>query len=124
MELKKMKKGEKNVISKLPIDIFFDILLRLPIKTISQWRRLSKTWYDLVLNPRFATIHYAKAPQNHTIYAVIHDWNNTFYLIDHECFDNRNVSAVSLQCQTSRICRKFYCYEVVGCVNGLVCFVS
>ncbi|KAA8523595.1 hypothetical protein F0562_010018 [Nyssa sinensis] len=54
--------GESS-ISNLPSDIFLDILLRLPIKTLKPCIWVCKSWYHTMHSPLFASLHLKKAYQ-------------------------------------------------------------
>ncbi|KAI8558122.1 hypothetical protein RHMOL_Rhmol04G0064700 [Rhododendron molle] len=45
-------------ISKLPDDVIFDILVRVPdIKSVTRCERVCKKWHNLILQPCFADSH-------------------------------------------------------------------
>ncbi|KAF9624394.1 hypothetical protein IFM89_011319 [Coptis chinensis] len=117
--------GEVCKVSKLPDDIFFDIISRLPLKTISACKWVSKTWYALILNPRLAEIHFAKTNSPCVLFG---GWYKKFHLIDNECFDSFDTSATTYHIEFKEFNENFTMdgsinyYEVVGLVNGLVCF--
>ncbi|PIA47848.1 hypothetical protein AQUCO_01400441v1 [Aquilegia coerulea] len=104
------------------------LLKKLPIKTISQCRWVSKTWYDYILHPLFAQLHHVRAVQNQSICAVFRGPRKLFYLIEHDYFDNfrRHVIAILLKFrelrQTFWAHDTYNVYDVVGCINGLICF--
>ncbi|KAL4637930.1 hypothetical protein ACB092_03G114000, partial [Castanea dentata] len=51
-----------NSIPELPCTILMDILSRLPITTILQYKCVCKTWFNIISDPYFATLHFARAP--------------------------------------------------------------
>ncbi|KAM7528049.1 hypothetical protein LguiB_031459 [Lonicera macranthoides] len=72
----------------LPEDLLIDeILVRLPVKSLRQFKCVCKNWYNLVKSPRFIRDHFNN-PNNHTRLLVRHfirsdsdsdsDWENNF----------------------------------------------
>ena len=45
----------------LPHDIMFDILTRLPVKSLIRFCRVSKSWYSTITSPIFITKHLDRA---------------------------------------------------------------
>ena len=45
----------------LPYDIIFDILTRLPVKSLIRFCRVSKSWYSTITSPIFITKHLDRA---------------------------------------------------------------
>ncbi|KAM7490383.1 hypothetical protein LguiA_033304 [Lonicera macranthoides] len=60
----KQEKQEFNcqLIPNLPNHIVFDILSRLPVKTLFTCRFISKSWTTLLSNPEFAKLHLSRSP--------------------------------------------------------------
>uniref|UniRef100_A0A5B7AXY7 F-box domain-containing protein n=1 Tax=Davidia involucrata TaxID=16924 RepID=A0A5B7AXY7_DAVIN len=58
-------------ITEIPDDMISDILSRLPLKSIFSCRCVCKTWCSLLLDPNFAALHYARAPQGVILHFVI-----------------------------------------------------
>ncbi|KAB1224761.1 hypothetical protein CJ030_MR1G028611 [Morella rubra] len=100
----------------LPDDVIVEILLRLPIKYVAQFRCASKQWRSLISDRRFARSHFLRA-SGHTQRLLL---SNTFGLgsIDiHEPFgDGLAVREVNFPFQQpGRLIR------IVGSCDGLVC---
>ncbi|KAF9609945.1 hypothetical protein IFM89_019348 [Coptis chinensis] len=114
------------VFSKLPVDIVFDIFSRLPLETISECKWVSKTWYGLVLHPRFADIYFASCTSPPCV--IFFDRYLPSYLIDPIRLRNYETSATAYDLQLKgfkenfRIKCGWICFELVGTVNGLICF--
>uniref|UniRef100_A0A7N2L6A9 F-box domain-containing protein n=1 Tax=Quercus lobata TaxID=97700 RepID=A0A7N2L6A9_QUELO len=49
-------------IPELPCIILMDILSRLPITSILQYKCVCKTWFNIISDPYFAKLHFARAP--------------------------------------------------------------
>lgn len=45
----------------LPQEVLIEILARSPVKSLSRFRCVSKTWYSLISSPAFITIHLSRA---------------------------------------------------------------
>ncbi|KAF9602566.1 hypothetical protein IFM89_029865 [Coptis chinensis] len=112
---------ELQVSGDFPSDVLLDILSRLPLKSLSNFRWVCKTWYNVIHHPRFAMKHYVHALQNRSPCIVITVDKGVDYLVDHQVFDNHQVSTVpySLElCDSVRLFR----YQVISSVNGLICY--
>ncbi|KAF9609933.1 hypothetical protein IFM89_019336 [Coptis chinensis] len=102
---RKLVECKDGLFSKLPSDIIFDILSRLPLKTISHCRWVSKKWYNLVLHPCLAELHFAR---NNLLCAVYHDrGEGKSYLIDPECFINFETSVTAYDLQLKGLPENF-----------------
>ncbi|XP_026430861.1 F-box protein CPR1-like [Papaver somniferum] len=72
-------------MASLPEDIIMDILLILPVKSISRFRCVCKLWYELFKNPNFIKTHHHRAIENnkYTVLLKTWDWSQcVFYSID------------------------------------------
>ncbi|KAF9609927.1 hypothetical protein IFM89_019330 [Coptis chinensis] len=120
-----MSRGREEVISKLPIDIIFDIFSRLPLKTISECRWVSKKWYALIRNPSFIKLHHARALENNSCYVIFDCWWGGFSLLDNESSTETLATSYEIKFTDflgySLPFSKFNS-RVVGMVNGLICF--
>ncbi|KAF9610482.1 hypothetical protein IFM89_022446 [Coptis chinensis] len=96
---KKLEVCNEGVFPKLPVDIIFDIFSRLPLQTISNCRWVSKTWYDFILHPCLAEMHYARTSLPCSIF--VSQYQNS-YLIDPKCLDNleKSGTAYNLELRT------------------------
>ncbi|KAL5726981.1 hypothetical protein ACHQM5_000221 [Ranunculus cassubicifolius] len=126
-----MLSKDSGLLSMLPTDILLYILSRLPLKSLWQCRWVCKSWYNLIIHPRFAEIHYKWAMQNNSPCVLLHDWHHDFYLVDHEVFDNLETSTILYEVEFSDFKAVFHRRNVfintsklIGCVNGLICFSS
>ncbi|KAK7854723.1 f-box protein [Quercus suber] len=61
-----LRKEKTNIsidsIPELPCIILTDILSRLPITSILQYKCVCKTWFNIISDPYFAKLHFARAP--------------------------------------------------------------
>ncbi|KAF9615327.1 hypothetical protein IFM89_022978 [Coptis chinensis] len=69
------------IMSKLPIEIFFDILSRVDIGNLSECRWVSKAWYNTIKHPRFVKMQHEKVIRNNSSFILYFDtWDKEFYL--------------------------------------------
>ena len=62
----------------LPHDVVFDILTRLPVKSLIRFRCVSKSWYSTITNPIFITTHLNhNLNQPKSLVSNTHDNNNS-----------------------------------------------
>ncbi|PWA37489.1 F-box domain-containing protein [Artemisia annua] len=80
----------------LPSDIIYEILSRMPVKSLVRFRRVSKLWCEYIDSPYFATIHSKRAVEEEPTLVMLratHDW----------CYPNQ-----------PRICDKFNSLVVIN----------
>uniref|UniRef100_A0A5B7BE74 F-box domain-containing protein n=1 Tax=Davidia involucrata TaxID=16924 RepID=A0A5B7BE74_DAVIN len=58
LETAKKKKGTVTIPNEI---IFFEILTRIPVKSLLQFRSVSKLWTSLIRNPSFANLHLTRS---------------------------------------------------------------
>ncbi|KAE9456244.1 hypothetical protein C3L33_11854, partial [Rhododendron williamsianum] len=115
-------------ISKLPDDVIFDILVRMPdIKSIVRCNRVCKKWRKLILQPCFAKSHSSRGslPLSLIFYSPSDGPTNPAHFGILELDDD----LARLGCQNSTmtikseiyIPREGYKRQVIGACNGLVC---
>ncbi|KAF9591782.1 hypothetical protein IFM89_007112 [Coptis chinensis] len=109
-----------DLFSKLPTNIIQNnIFPRIPLKSLSQCRWVCTTWYNLILHPRFAQIHYHFSIQNNSSpFLILTDTQAShMYVIDSQIFDNFEPA------QVERVALKRLVNElmVIGYANGLIC---
>ncbi|KAI8548102.1 hypothetical protein RHMOL_Rhmol07G0246200 [Rhododendron molle] len=61
------------IVQELPQDLLMEILSRLPVKSLLQWKSVSKSWYVLIQNPSFISLHHTRARLYYC--ASIYVWN-------------------------------------------------
>ncbi|PIA49948.1 hypothetical protein AQUCO_01300586v1 [Aquilegia coerulea] len=106
----------------LPNEITFDILSRLPIKTLSACRWVNKAWYKTIKQPEFIKAHHDKLIQNNSDCLIFAQ--NFCYFIDHESLSSIQTTINSplfiLQVQPRQGTKSF---EFFSC-NGIVLVCS
>ncbi|KAK1431326.1 hypothetical protein QVD17_07783 [Tagetes erecta] len=56
-----------------PIEIIEDILSRLPIKTLLQYRSVSKPWLQLISDPSFTKLHFTRSNHRSALFISAYD---------------------------------------------------
>ncbi|CAL5383126.1 unnamed protein product [Camellia sinensis] len=109
----------------LPRDVLFDILSRLPIKTLIKFRLVSKNCLSLIQHPHFITLHQTRSiskptsEDNHIfIYYESIDYTKQFYSV---CSSRDSDSLIEHK-RFEFPFKSFNGYvRIVGSSNGLVC---
>ncbi|KAI3755614.1 hypothetical protein L1987_55418 [Smallanthus sonchifolius] len=100
-------------------NIMFDVLSRLPFKTLIYCKCVCKKWRDLVSDLYFVHLHHSKSPQCLLIhqYRVI-EWVDIEQEVDHQRLTLNHVKSLNLN-----FCKGSFGYPriQVGSVNGLIC---
>ncbi|KAL7250030.1 hypothetical protein ACSBR1_012097 [Camellia fascicularis] len=103
----------------LPQKVVFDILARLPVKSLLQMRCVCKSWNSLINNPSFITLHINQTLSNN---------NNELLLLRHHT-DGKDQFTVNCNSNTFNECTTFDCpftnkakyyLRVVGSCDGFV----
>ncbi|PIA49949.1 hypothetical protein AQUCO_01300587v1 [Aquilegia coerulea] len=81
-EEEKQGQEESELMPNLPNDIMFNILLKLPIKTLKKFRQVNKSWYKTIKQPDFIKAHYAKVIQNNSDYDDVFEIDSCCYIDD------------------------------------------
>ncbi|CAO2817714.1 unnamed protein product [Amaranthus hypochondriacus] len=114
-------------IMELPHDlIIYEIVIRLPIKTILQFKSISKQWYSSLSSSSFGMAHYKLSPNLHSCSSIhcifIHSKDENFlYSFDEcdSCYEKR-LFKLDIDCIGSSKDEIF----LVGSCNGLICLYS
>ncbi|KAL3515783.1 hypothetical protein ACH5RR_022685 [Cinchona calisaya] len=129
-------------ILELPINLIYDILSRLPLKSICRCRRVCKAFLEILKHPYFAQLHLSRTPSITVSLALQKHIGHQGFL----CFHLLDLDEVSRAAPCSTVCyhdvchsrsqphpyrsltlqnADFYFYDrgatVVGSCNGLLC---
>ncbi|KAA8516856.1 hypothetical protein F0562_017326 [Nyssa sinensis] len=103
-------------MSDLPTDVIHDILSRLPVKTLLQFRCVSKLWCALIDSPNFIKSHLKRSIENQNNVSLVLEGDG-LYSVNFESLDK----AVKLD---DPLKSESYRTEVFGSCNGLLCLFN
>ncbi|KAI4317738.1 hypothetical protein L6164_025585 [Bauhinia variegata] len=114
-------------IPMLPEEIIAEILLRIPVKSLLQFRCVCKSWKSIISDPQFVKkhLHRSTTDANFSRHRVVFSTEtDTQFVIDgiiecsiHSLFNNPATSVDASYRMTP-------CFKVVGSCNGLLCLAS
>ncbi|KAI3969021.1 hypothetical protein MKW92_040487 [Papaver armeniacum] len=126
------KNGDiSSVIVDVEFSILCEILSRLPVKSLMRFKCVSKTWLSLIEeDPYFIDLHCKRSRTRPALLYVIplksKDWDNPFRVGD-EFFLTAELlvrPSANAEIQSIRKTNSFSFNDIVGPVNGLICFVD
>lgn len=109
----------------LPHDLItFQILTRLPLKSLLRFKSVSKQWYSTLSSPHFGNAHFNFSQFNHP-FSFIHcvlliQSHNHYFLFS---YDDGSITKGLLELETNFDVLKDEIF-LVGSCNGVVCLVS
>ncbi|XP_057447492.1 F-box/kelch-repeat protein At3g23880-like [Lotus japonicus] len=112
----------------IPFDLVVEILCRLPVKSLLQFRCVCKSWNSLISDPKFAKKHLHCSPANFTRHHLIASYLNDsrqLRLKAHpllSVFDTVPATAAQLEYPLKKY--KINIDQIVGSCNGIVCVAN
>ncbi|GAU18259.1 hypothetical protein TSUD_176010 [Trifolium subterraneum] len=115
----------------LPNELITEILSWLPVKYLMQMKCVSKSWNNLISDPKFVQLHLNRSARNPYFSSVVSnhhddDDNDDDYSFIHfpvnRLLENRYISISNDPYY--QLNDKDCCYEVVGSCNGLICLIG
>ncbi|XAR54781.1 hypothetical protein NMG60_11030078 [Bertholletia excelsa] len=104
-------------MTQLPVEILADILSRLPVKPLLQFRCVSPPWRSLIDSPEFVKLHLNRSIETNTnLWLVLRDSN--LYGVD---FDSLVDTAEAAKLDYHPLRCQDYDTELWGSCNGLLC---
>ncbi|KAJ1389491.1 F-box-like domain superfamily [Sesbania bispinosa] len=106
-------------------EIIHEILSRLPVKSLSRFRCVCKSWNTKISTSKFIKLHLERSRQNpHLTLMSSNPQNNDFNLVPfpvHHFLENPLINVAD-----DPYCRFKVddCYKVIGSCNGLVCLLG
>ncbi|KAK7818953.1 f-box/kelch-repeat protein [Quercus suber] len=107
--------------SNLPPELIAEILPHLPVKSLSRFKCVSKSWATRISDPDFVKTHLHRAQFRRILLSSA----NSLYSIDHETDDL--AAAVDLHYprdQTQNPKPQSHAVQIIGSCNGLVCIMT
>ncbi|KAF5474932.1 hypothetical protein F2P56_006784 [Juglans regia] len=101
----------------MPPDVLTEILCRLPVKPLLQFRSVSKSWRCLIDSPDFIYLHYKNSTETGSNLTLILRKDSELYSVDLHLMNNAVDLAHPLMCYSNRI-------QVLGSCNGLLCIAN
>ncbi|KAF9602715.1 hypothetical protein IFM89_030603 [Coptis chinensis] len=101
-------------MSNLPEEMITNILSRLPVKPLLQFKSVCKSWYSLINDPIFIKMHLKHATRNNNLNAMYFDASN-IYTTDYDTLLTEAIE-VNFPFKSSKTVVDYY-----GSCNGLVC---
>ncbi|CAL5391037.1 unnamed protein product [Camellia sinensis] len=107
----------------IPDEVLIEILARLPVKSLLQFRSVCKSWNSLIANPSFITAHLNRTKSNTTLpQLLIIKYTSHIQNQEHciSCSDDQTFcdEFVDLENPFHRSGKSF---KIVGSCNGLLC---
>ncbi|KAK1426184.1 hypothetical protein QVD17_14853 [Tagetes erecta] len=101
-----------------PLDIQIEILTRLPVKSLIQFRSVSKTWKSIIDTSDFiAAHHHHHTQQQHHLLVYCDDPNNYVAFVDNHSFPQHKFPIT-----IPFLLNKFQYRRLIGSSRGLFCF--
>ncbi|PSR90155.1 F-box protein [Actinidia chinensis var. chinensis] len=110
------------IMEDLPLDIVFNILSWTPVKSLLQWRSVSKLWRCIIDHPFFADMHISRGNEepNMLLLSPYPNWRRTklsFRLVEEGGRTLKGIERSVTEFDLINQCR------LMGSCNGLLCFV-
>lgn len=108
----------------IPDDVVFNILSRLPAKSLSRFRCVSKGWRSLIQDPAFIDCYFEQSKKRQ---------DDHFYKVSMICVDSRypnyyHSMIYSINKDMFTVEKNFYCvshrFVSTSSCNGLICFIG
>lgn len=113
-------------MSRVPEDIYVEIFLMLPVKSLLTCKCVCKTWFELISTPSFIKLHLNLTAQkkNPIVMLKMYDRSTDTYGCNSIICDSVSELVVVQIEQPLKYFRPSYVHDVdlVGSCNGLICF--
>uniref|UniRef100_M1CWH8 F-Box protein n=2 Tax=Solanum tuberosum TaxID=4113 RepID=M1CWH8_SOLTU len=113
-----------STFANLPSELITEIFLRLPVKSLLQYRSVSKYWLDLISSPRFIKSHLSLSTSNkenthHKWLMVMFNKNMYTRICSLRSLFNDSVTKTSYLNIPMK--EPYESYHILSSVNGLIC---
>ncbi|CAN4095912.1 unnamed protein product [Withania somnifera] len=109
----------------IPTEVIFEILLRLPVKSIIKFKSVSKSWLSLLSSPQFINTHLIFSRNNHKnvphkllLLAPIQNLSNKKWTLYSTLSEKPSVDYVDLDYPVKSPC---FVTRFIGLCDGLIC---
>ncbi|XLT92666.1 hypothetical protein HN873_014341 [Arachis hypogaea] len=118
---KKMNHKSKSIQDILPLELIRRILLRVLVKHLARLKCVSKLWYSLISDPRFAELHFNHSPAATNALVFIKNLTVAYFVYLEALFSNDNhASRVKVMCPPFQMKKPASDFEVFGSCRGYV----
>ncbi|XP_059291384.1 F-box/kelch-repeat protein At3g06240-like [Lycium ferocissimum] len=106
----------------LPQELITAILVRLPVKSLLQFKCVSKDWFSLISSPSFIRTHLSFSVKNctHHRFLLISGRHIIKHCSFSSLFNESSIKALDLDYTMKT---PYNSVHIVGSVNGLICFL-
>ena len=122
-KMTKNTKYEEIPLMRLTEDLFYEILFRLPTKTLRKCKLVSKEWNSLISDPNFAISHHDHSTKTKLPLTLASQKENYFSVLQFEDYlditQGVHLALVHKQIPASYY-EDYYCF-LIGSCHGLVC---
>ncbi|AES87257.1 galactose oxidase [Medicago truncatula] len=120
VESSEEKKKKTTTLPYLPHELIFQILLRLPVKSLTRFKSVRKSWFSLISAPHFANSHFQLTSAKHAASRImfISTLSHETRSIDFKAFLNDDDPA-SLNI-TFSLTRSHFPVEIRGSCRGFI----
>ncbi|XP_019439762.1 PREDICTED: F-box/kelch-repeat protein At3g23880-like [Lupinus angustifolius] len=109
----------------LPFELIIEILSRVPVKSLIQFKCVCKSWKTLISDPQFAKKHLSTIQHNHHNHHLLLSMNDT---LDNMIFGSYSLQSIfetspPISTQVSYPFNTQNCFDLmVGSCDGMLCF--
>ncbi|KAI5683110.1 hypothetical protein M9H77_04338 [Catharanthus roseus] len=123
-EEKEEEENLPNHVDSLPQEVAFDIISRLPIKSLIQFRFVCKSWENLSYDPNLVNLHLSKALKGNLCLIFHCDFPIKNFLYFVEFSPNSYEKEQKLGKFEIPFSNRMAEFNVIGSCNGLLCLVN
>uniref|UniRef100_A0A7C8ZS77 F-box domain-containing protein n=1 Tax=Opuntia streptacantha TaxID=393608 RepID=A0A7C8ZS77_OPUST len=110
------KRRENSPMETVPIDVLFNILIRLPVKCLLLFKSVCKSWYALITSREFADHHFRRNSLSSDRLLIFSGEDNSLYSVNLESPESSPAVKIPFPSIAERFSRK----NIVGSCNGLL----
>lgn len=109
------KRRENSSMATLPIDVLFNILIRLPVKSLLRLKSVCKSWYFLITSREFTNDHLRRNSLSSDRLLIFSGEDNSLYSVDLQTLESPAIK-IPFPSIPESISRK----KIIGSCNGLL----
>ncbi|XP_026385022.1 F-box protein CPR1-like [Papaver somniferum] len=111
------------VMTTIPEEIYYEILLRLPVKSLLACKCVCKNWYALISTSNFVKLHQKLTIQkNNPMLMLKVNGITQLYSIDYDSLPSSSVCEIKdYDIEIDHPFKSYYCVGFSGSCNGIIC---